>query len=123
MKAIIASMAVIMVCNATNLYGPGDNYHIQNSHVVPALIRRIHEAKINNLKQVCIWGTGKPMREFMFIEDMAEACIYLHNLKADVFKEQVSPMVSHVNIGTGHDITIHDLAYLIKETVGYLEIV
>ena len=103
----------------TNLYGPGDNYHIQNSHVVPALIRRIHEAKINNLKKVCIWGTGKPMREFMFIEDMAEACIYLHSLKSDVFKEQVSPMVSHVNIGTGQDITIHDLAYLIKDTVGY----
>ena len=104
----------------TNLYGPGDNYHPQNSHVVPALIRRIHEAKINNQKQVDIWGTGKPMREFMFIEDMAEACIYLHSLKFNLYKQHISPMVSHVNIGTGQDITIHDLAHLIKDTVGYL---
>ncbi|WP_140937091.1 GDP-L-fucose synthase family protein [Sphingobacterium lumbrici] len=94
----------------TNLYGINDNYHPQNSHVLPALIRRFHEAKENNLPQVTIWGTGSPLREFMFSEDLADACIFLMENYDD---EQF------VNIGIGNDISIKDLALLIKDIIGY----
>ena len=108
----------------TNLYGLGDNYHPENSHVIPAMIRRFHEAKVNNQASVAIWGTGTPRREFLYSEDMADACIYLMNL-AD---EQYQPLLasSHndglppvINIGVGADVTIKELAELVKTTVGY----
>ena len=94
----------------TNLYGPYDNFHPENSHVMPALIRRFHEAKVNNAKEVVVWGSGKPLREFLYSEDMADACIYLmENYEGNDF----------FNIGTGKEITINSLAQLIKEVVGY----
>ena len=94
----------------TNLYGPNDNYDLKNSHVIPALIRKFHEAKENNSKQVEVWGTGSPMREFLHVDDLAEACVY--------FMEHYSE-AGHINIGTGKDITIKALAELIKEIVNY----
>jgi GDP-L-fucose synthase len=94
----------------TNLYGINDNYHPQNSHVLPALIRRFHEAKVNNLSEVVIWGTGTPLREFLFSDDLADACIFLMNN----YNEK-----QFVNIGIGEDLSIRDLAELIKEVVGY----
>jgi len=94
----------------TNLYGPNDNYDLKNSHVLPALLRKFHEAKIKSLESVEIWGTGSPMREFLHVDDLAEACIYL----MDIYKGNIS-----VNIGAGKDISIHDLALLIKDIVGY----
>jgi GDP-L-fucose synthase len=103
----------------TNLYGPGDNYHPQNSHVLPALLQRFHEAKLQNLPSVTIWGTGKPYREFLYVDDLAEACVHLMNLPNEVFEGKVSPMNSHINIGTGLDNTIAELAELIAMTVGY----
>lgn len=94
----------------TNLYGPYDNFHPENSHVMPALIRRFHEAKINNAKEVVVWGSGTPLREFLYSEDMADACVYLmENYEGNDF----------FNIGTGKEITIRGLAELIKEVVGY----
>ncbi|MDC6451819.1 GDP-L-fucose synthase [Alphaproteobacteria bacterium] len=103
----------------TNLYGPGDNYHSENSHVVPALIRRFHEAKISGKKKVVIWGTGTPRREFMFVDDMAAASIFVHELDQHTFEKNTQKMNSHINIGTGIDVTIKELALLVKETVGY----
>ena len=103
----------------TNLYGPGDNYHPENSHVVPALIRRFHEAKIKNLHEVVIWGSGTPKREFLYVDDMAEACLFLHNLDYETFKSNTQPMLSHINIGTGTDVTIRELADLVKMIVGF----
>ena len=103
----------------TNIYGPGDNYHPENSHVVPALIRRIHEAKIKNLGNVQIWGTGKAMREFLFVDDLASASIHIMNLGKEKFQSEINPMCSHINVGTGQDLTIKDLALKIKEVVGY----
>ena len=103
----------------TNIYGPGDNYHPQNSHVIPALIRRIHEAKIKNLGNVQIWGTGKAMREFLFVDDLASASIHIMNLEKEIFQSEINPMCSHINVGTGQDITIKELASKIKEVVGY----
>ena len=103
----------------TNLYGPGDNYHPENSHVVPSLIRRLHEAKKNNLNEVVVWGTGTPKREFLYVEDMAEASLFIHNLDQEIFLSQTQPMLSHINVGTGIDITIKELAIEIKEVVGY----
>jgi GDP-L-fucose synthase len=103
----------------TNLYGPGDNYHPENSHVVPALIRRFHEAKENNQKEVVVWGSGKPMREFMYIGDMAEASLLVHNLEHDIYEKNTKLMLSHVNVGTGVDITIIELAETIKEVVAF----
>ena len=103
----------------TNLYGPGDNYHPENSHVVPALIRRLHEAKKNNLNEVVVWGTGTPRREFLYVDDMAEASLFIHNLDQEVFLTKTQPMLSHINVGTGIDITIKELAIKIKEVVGY----
>jgi len=103
----------------TNLYGPGDNYHPENSHVIPALIRRFHEAKLNNASEVVIWGSGTPMREFMYVDDMAAACVHIMELPRSVYSSQTSPMQSHINVGTGEDTTIGDLARLIGKVVGF----
>ena len=103
----------------TNLYGPGDNYHPDNSHVVPALIRRFHEAKDRNSSEVVIWGSGAAKREFLYVDDMAEASLFVHTLHSDIFSEQTQPMLSHVNVGTGADVTIRDLAVTVKEVVGF----
>ncbi len=103
----------------TNLYGPGDNYHPQNSHVLPALIRRFHEAKLEGLPSVTIWGSGKPYREFLHVDDLAEACVHLMNLEAETLKDKIGSMSSHINIGTGKDNTIAELAHLIANTIGY----
>jgi GDP-L-fucose synthase len=103
----------------TNLYGPNDNYDLMTSHVLPALIRRFHEAKIDKMPFVEAWGTGTPRREFMYSEDMAEACVFLINLEKDVFASSLGPRTSIINIGTGQDITIRELTDLIVEVVGY----
>ena len=103
----------------TNLYGPGDNYHPENSHVIPALIRRFHEAKINNLSNVAIWGTGNPRREFLYVDDMAAASVYVMNLSKNHYEQQTKPMLSHINVGYGSDITIKELAILVSQTVGF----
>lgn len=103
----------------SNLYGPGDNYHLQNSHVVPALIRRFHDAKLKKLDEVVVWGSGTPKREFLYVDDMARASLFVHNLDRDLFERNTIPMLSHVNVGTGKDITIRELAETIKEVVGY----
>lgn len=103
----------------TNLYGPGDNYHPENSHVVPALIRRFHEAKLSNLNEVIVWGSGKPMREFLYVDDMAEASLFVHTLDQTIYAENIEPMLSHINVGTGVDVTINELAQTIKDVVGF----
>ena len=100
-----------------NLYGPGDNYHPKNSHVVPALIRRFHEAKENNIDKVVVWGSGLPRREFLYVDDMAEASLYLHNLDQATYIANTEPMLSHINVGTGIDVTIKELAETIKDVV------
>ena len=111
----------------TNLYGPGDNYHLENSHVIPALIRKFHEAMRANAKEVVVWGTGRPKREFLYSEDMSDACVYLMNLPNDSFDRllgsdetesgKFEPPV--VNIGVGEDVSIGDMATLVKRVVGY----
>jgi GDP-L-fucose synthase len=103
----------------TNLYGPGDNYHQENSHVIPALIRRFHEAKSNGVEKVQIWGTGTPRREFLYVDDMAEACVHIMELGFSTYEQHTEPMLTHINIGTGTDITIQELAVLIGKVVGY----
>ncbi len=103
----------------TNLYGLGDNYHPQNSHVIPALLRRFHEAKVNKTAEVAIWGTGKPCREFLFVDDMAAACVFVMNLDPQVYQSQVQPQNSHINVGYGSDVTIAELAQLVAKVVGY----
>jgi GDP-L-fucose synthase len=103
----------------TNLYGPGDNYHPENSHVIPALVRRFHEAKVNGAEEVVIWGSGKPMREFLYVDDMAAASVYVMNLPRPVYDANTDPMHSHINVGTGEDVTIGELARLVGEVVGY----
>src|SRR6202048_4103981 len=103
----------------TNLYGPGDNYHSENSHVIPGLIRRFHEAKQRSAAEVLIWGTGTPMREFLYVDDMAEACVHVMELDSDTYGRSTEPMLSHVNIGTGEDLSIRDLATTIGQIVGY----
>ena len=103
----------------TNLYGPGDNYHPENSHVIPGLIYRFHEAKINNLPKVTIWGTGKPKREFLYVDDMASASIHLMNIDKKIYDEQTSLMFSHINVGSGTDLTIKELSETLKEVVGF----
>ena len=103
----------------TNLYGPGDSYHPENSHVIPALILRFHEAKINNKESVVIWGTGTPRREFLYIDDMVVACVHVMQLDKAVYEAHTGPMQSHINIGYGSDITIAQLAQAISKTVGY----
>ena len=103
----------------TNLYGPGDSFHHVNSHVIPALIRRFHEAKINNSDLVVVWGSGKPMREFLHVDDMAAASVFVMNLDQRDYVSAVSRSVTHVNIGQGKDISIFDLAYLVSDVVGF----
>lgn len=102
-----------------NLYGPGDNYHPENSHVIPALIRRFHEAKQVNAPEVIIWGTGTPMREFLYVDDMAAASVHVMNLDKDTYEQHTEPMLSHINVGSGSDITIKELAETIGQTTGY----
>jgi GDP-L-fucose synthase len=94
----------------TNLYGPGDNFHPENSHVIPALMRRIHEAKEQGSKEVVIWGSGTPMREFLHVDDMAAASVFVMELDDAVYREHTQPMLSHINVGTGVDCTIRELA-------------
>lgn len=103
----------------TNLYGPNDNFHPENSHVLPALIRRFHEAKLSKAPSVTIWGTGTPRREFLHVDDMASACVHVMNLEKDVLNSAIEPMCSHINVGTGEDVSIAELAGLIKEAVGF----
>ena len=103
----------------TNLYGPGDNYHPDNSHVIPALIRRFHEAKIRRSKEVIAWGSGSPRREFLFVDDMANAAIYVMNLDKENYKRKTNEMLSHINVGTGQDLTIKELTEKIAKIVGY----
>jgi GDP-L-fucose synthase len=103
----------------TNLYGPGDNYHPENSHVIPALMRRFHEAKLANAPEVVIWGSGKPMREFLYVDDMAAASVYVMGLDHATYAAHTDPMHTHINVGTGEDVTIAELARLVGETVGY----
>jgi GDP-L-fucose synthase len=103
----------------TNLYGVGDNYHPENSHVIPALIRRFHEAKMNNAPEVVIWGSGSPMREFLSVDDMAAASVYVMNLDKIIYDKHTEPMLSHINVGFGSDVTIKALAQTISEVVGY----
>jgi len=103
----------------TNLYGPGDNYHPENSHVIPGLIRRFHESKVEDASSVVIWGTGTPRREFLYVDDMAAASVYVMNLEKRIYDQNVQPMLSHINVGYGSDITIGELAALIAKVVGY----
>lgn len=103
----------------TNLYGPGDNYHPENSHVIPALIRRFHEAKVSKNQSVAIWGTGTPRREFLYVEDMAAASVHVMNMEIATYESQTQPMQSHINVGVGSDVTISELAHTVARVVGY----
>jgi len=103
----------------TNLYGPGDNYHPENSHVIPALIRRFHEAKVNNAPEVVIWGTGTPRREFLYVDDMAAASVFVMDLDKTIYDQHTQPMQSHINVGFGSDVTIAELAKTVAAAVGY----
>lgn len=103
----------------TNLYGPGDNFHPENSHVMPALIRRFHEATRNQSPEVVVWGSGTPRREFLHVDDMAEASLFVLDLPKDVYQANTHPMLSHINVGTGTDISILELATLVGEVTGF----
>lgn len=103
----------------TNLYGPGDNFHPENSHVIPAMMRRFHEAKQVNAAEVVVWGSGKPMREFLHVDDMAAACVHVMNLDTTAYQAHTQPMLSHINVGTGVDCTIAELAQTLKKVVGF----
>ena len=103
----------------TNLYGPNDNFHTESAHVIPALIRKFHEAKAKNKPYVEVWGSGKPMREFLHVDDMADASIYIMGLDKRILEKEIKPMFSHINIGTGVDITIKDIAKIIKGIIGF----
>ncbi len=103
----------------TNLYGENDNFHPENSHVIPALIRRFHEAKINNAPVVVAWGSGKPMREFLHVDDMAEASIFIMNLDSEIYQKETEPMLSHINVGSGVDCTIRELVETVAKVVDY----
>lgn len=103
----------------TNLYGPGDNFHQDNSHVMPALIRRFHEAVRDGLEEVVIWGSGIPRREFLHVDDMAAASLFVLNLSKDIYDENTEPMLSHINVGTGTDVSILELAQLVAKITGY----
>ena len=103
----------------TNLYGPGDNYHPENSHVIPALIRRFHEAKTSQAPSVAIWGSGTPQREFLYVDDMAAASVHVMNLDATIYAAHTQPMQSHINVGFGSDVSIAQLARSVAQTVGY----
>jgi GDP-L-fucose synthase len=103
----------------TNLYGVGDNYHPENSHVIPALIRRFHEAKVSNAPSVSIWGSGTPLREFLYVDDMAAASVHVMNLPQSLYRSCTLPMLSHINVGYGSDISILDLAKRMAEVIDY----
>jgi len=103
----------------TNLYGTGDNYHPKDSHVIPALIRRFHEGKIKKKNYVTIWGSGKPLREFLHVDDMAKACVYIMSLDKEKYEKHIKKMCSHVNLGSGNEISIKQLAKILKEIVNY----
>lgn len=104
----------------TNLYGPNDNFHLKNAHVIPALMRRFHEAKLNNNKKVDIWGSGDPLREFLYVDDMADACIHIMNVpKNKFYKEISSEMCSHINIGTGIEHSIRELSEIMAEVTNF----
>jgi len=103
----------------TNLYGPGDNYHPENSHVIPALIRRFHEAKINNEEKVIVWGSGNPKREFLFVDDMASASVHVMNLDKETYDQNTNEMCSHINVGMGEDLSIGELAKTLKKVIGF----
>jgi len=103
----------------TNLYGPGDNYHPENSHVIPALIRRFHEAKVSQAPSVTIWGTGTPKREFLYVDDMAAASVHVMNLPQATYSQYTQHMLSHINVGCGEDVTILEVAQAVALTVGY----
>ena len=103
----------------TNLYGPNDNFHPENSHVIPALMRRFHEAKVNNDKEVSVWGTGNAMREFLYVNDMAEASLFVLELDEKTYQANTRPMLSHINVGTGKDVTIREMAETMKQVVGF----
>ncbi len=103
----------------TNLYGPGDNYHPENSHVIPGLIRRFHEAAVAGAPEVVLWGSGMPLREFLHVDDMAEACLHVMSLSREVYAAQTQPMLGHLNVGCGSDITIRQLAEKVARVVGF----
>ena len=103
----------------TNLYGPNDNFHLKNSHVIPALIRKFHEAKITNKPQVDVWGSGNQKREFLHVDDMADATVFIMNIDKKRLDKEINPMVSHVNVGTGVDVSIKNISKIIKEVVGF----
>lgn len=103
----------------TNLYGEHDNFHPQNSHVVPAMMRRFHQAMVDNSPEVLVWGTGRPMREFLHVDDMASACLYVMQLDGETYKANTSPMLSHINVGTGVDCTIEELANTMAKVIGF----
>ena len=103
----------------TNLYGPGDNFHPENSHVVPALMRRFHEAALRNDRAVTVWGSGTPMREFLHVDDMASASIHVMNLDQETYEQNTDPMLSHINVGTGVDCTIRELAETVSDVTGF----
>ncbi len=103
----------------TNLYGVNDNFHPENSHVIPALMQRFHQAKLNNDAEVVVWGTGNAMREFLYVDDMAEASLFVLELNEKTYKANTQPMLSHINVGTGRDTTIREMAETMKQVVGY----
>lgn len=103
----------------TNLYGENDNFHPANGHVIPAMLQRFHDAKVEQLPEVTVWGSGKPMREFLYVDDLADACVHVMNLGVDEYRDAVDERLSHINIGVGVDCSIKELAELIAKTVGY----
>jgi GDP-L-fucose synthase len=103
----------------TNLYGVNDNFHPENSHVIPALMQRFHQAKISNDAEVVVWGTGKAMREFLYVDDMAEASLFVLELDENTYQANTQSMLSHINVGTGVDVTIREMAETMKEVIGY----
>lgn len=103
----------------TNLYGPGDNYHPENSHVIPGLIHRFHQARASNSPEVVVWGSGSPRREFLYVDDMAAACVHIMDLPKSIYEQHTQPRLSHINIGCGEDVTIRTVAEQIAKMVGY----
>jgi GDP-L-fucose synthase len=103
----------------TNLYGINDNFHPENSHVIPALMQRFHQAKLNNDPEVVVWGTGDAMREFLYVDDMAQASLFVLELDEQTYKANAQPMLSHINVGTGKDVTIREMAQTMKQVVGF----
>ena len=130
---VIAKIAGIKLCESynrqhgidfrsvmpTNLYGINDNFHPENSHVIPALMQRFHQAKVNNDSEVVVWGTGNARREFLYVDDMAQASLFVLELDEEVYKANTQPMLSHINVGTGTDVTIREMAETMKQVVGY----